>query len=398
MIIPEDILNFVVSYLQTNPLGCGLLGIMLVVVIHQLYFYLRYIRKGAKVSPSASRENTQPLPGVSVIVCARNEETNLQDYLHTLLNQDYPTFEVIVVDDGSEDNTHTILEQYSQQSHRLYHTFVPYGARVISSKKLALTIGIKAAHYNYILLTDADCRPESRNWIREMVNGFNKEETEIVLGFGPYFEKKGVLNKLICYDTLFSGLQYMGMAKSGHPYMGVGRNLAYRKDTFFANKGFQGLLCERAGDDDLFVNKIATKNNTSVICNPDALTWSPPKRTWHEWLHQKRRHLGVSPHYSLKSKMRIAAEPFSRGLVYLFLIFCIAHSCSIGQWIIAAIAVGLWLIRLLIQLIIINLATKRLHMRGVGIDIIFYDIALPLINLFILATQPLLRQKQQIYW
>lgn len=398
MIIPEDILNFVVSYLQTNPLGCGLLGIMLVVVIHQLYFYLRYIRKGAKVSPLASRENTQPLPGVSVIVCARNEETNLQDYLHTLLNQDYPTFEVIVVDDGSEDNTHTILEQYSQQSHRLYHTFVPYGARVISSKKLALTIGIKAAHYNYILLTDADCRPESRNWIREMVNGFNKEETEIVLGFGPYFEKKGVLNKLICYDTLFSGLQYMGMAKSGHPYMGVGRNLAYRKDTFFANKGFQGLLCERAGDDDLFVNKIATKNNTSVICNPDALTWSPPKRTWHEWLHQKRRHLGVSPHYRLQSKMRIAAEPFSRGLVYLFLIFCIAHSCSIGQWIIAAIAVGLWLIRLLIQLIIINLATKRLHMRGVGIDIIFYDIALPLINLFILATQPLLRQKQQIYW
>lgn len=398
MIIPEDILNFVVSYLQTNPLGCGLLGIMLVVVIHQLYFYLRYIRKGAKVSPSASRENTQPLPGVSVIVCARNEETNLQDYLHTLLNQDYPTFEVIVVDDGSEDNTHTILEQYNQQSHRLYHTFVPYGARVISSKKLALTIGIKAAHYNYILLTDADCRPESRNWIREMVNGFHKEETEIVLGFGPYFEKKGVLNKLICYDTLFSGLQYMGMAKSGHPYMGVGRNLAYRKDTFFANKGFQGLLCERAGDDDLFVNKIATKNNTSVICNPDALTWSPPKRTWHEWLHQKRRHLGVSPHYSLQSKMRIAAEPFSRGLVYLFLIFCIAHGCSIGQWIIAAIAVGLWLIRLLIQLIIINLATKRLHMRGVGIDIIFYDIALPLINLFILATQPLLRQKQQFYW
>ena len=398
MIIPEDILNFVVSYLQTNPLGCGLLGIMLVVVIHQLYFYLRYIRKGAKVSPSASRENTQPLPGVSVIVCARNEETNLQDYLHTLLNQDYPTFEVIVVDDGSEDNTHTILEQYSQQSHRLYHTFVPYGARVISSKKLALTIGIKAAHYNYILLTDADCRPESRNWIREMVNGFHKEETEIVLGFGPYFEKKGVLNKLICYDTLFSGLQYMGMAKSGHPYMGVGRNLAYRKDTFFANKGFQGLLCERAGDDDLLINKIANGNNTNVICNPDALTWSPPKRTWHEWFHQKRRHLGVSPHYSLQSKMRIAAEPFSRGLVYLFLIFCIAHGCSIGQWIIAAIAVGLWLIRLLIQLIIINLATKRLHMRGVGIDIIFYDIALPLINLFILATQPLLRQKQQFYW
>lgn len=398
MLILEDILNIARSYLQANPLGCGLLGAMLIVVLYQLYFYLRYIRKGAKVSPSVQSTYNQSLPGVSVVVCARNEENNLQSYLHTLLNQDYPTFEVIVVDDGSEDNSHTILEQYSQQDPRLYHTFVPHGARVISSKKLALTIGIKAANYDYILLTDADCRPESRRWIREMIAGFQAKETEIVLGFGPYFEKKGLLNRLICYDTLFSGLQYMGMAKSGHPYMGVGRNLAYRKDTFFGNSGFQGLLNTRAGDDDLFVNKVATSSNTNVVCNPDTLIWSPPKRTWHEWFHQKRRHLGVSPLYNTTSKIRLFLEPFSRGFVYILLLFCIAHSLSTGEWIIAASALGLWFIRLLIQLILINVATMRLHMRGVGLGIILYDIALPLINLFILATQPLFRQKQQFYW
>lgn len=398
MIIIEDILNIAVSYIQANPLGCGLLGAMLLVVLHQLYFYLRYIRKGAKVTPLVQYTDNQSLPGVSVIVCARNEETNLQNYLHTLLNQDYPTFEVIVVDDGSEDNTHTVLEQYSQQNSKLYHTFVPHGARVISSKKLALTIGIKAANYDYILLTDADCRPESRHWIRGMIAGFQAKETEIVLGFGPYFETKGLLNRLICYDTLFSGLQYMGMAKSGHPYMGVGRNLAYRKETFFANGGFQGLLNTRAGDDDLFVNKVATCSNTNVVCNPDTLIWSPPKRTWHEWFHQKRRHLGVSPLYNTTSKIRLILEPLSRGLAHILLILCIVHSLSTEQWIIAASALGLWLIRLLTQLIIINVANKRLHMRGVGLGIILYDIVLPLINLFILTTQPLFRQKQQFYW
>ena len=396
--ILKDILNIAVSYLQTNPIGCSLLGGMLVIVMHQLYFYLRYIRKGAKTSPSAQSTANEAVPEVSVIVCARNEETNLQDYLHTLLTQDYPNFEVIVVDDGSEDNTHTILEQYTQQCPRLYHTFVPYGARVISSKKLAITIGIKAAHYDHILLTDADCRPESHHWIREMMSGFQDEKTEIVLGFGPYFEKPGLLNRLICYDTLFSGLQYMGMAKCGHPYMGVGRNLAYRKDTFFTNNGFQGLLNERAGDDDLFVNKVAKSGNTSVVCNPDALTWSPPKRTWHEWFHQKCRHLGVSSHYSTTSKIRLIMEPVSRGLTYLLLILCMAHSCSTGQWIIATAALGLWLIRTLTQLITINLATSRLHMRGIGLGIILYDIVLPLISLFILTTQPLFRKKQQFYW
>lgn len=392
----SEIIDIVISYVKTYPIGSSLLGALTCSIIHQLYFYLRYIRKGAKKT-TASLSTRDEQPGVSVVVCARNEEENLQDYLHTLATQDYPKYEVIVVDDGSEDNTHNILEQYVQKSNNLYHTFVPCGARVISSKKLALTIGIKAAKYDYILLTDADCRPESRYWIREMMSGFQSPKTELVLGFGPYFERKGLLNHLICYDTLFSGLQYMGMAKCGHPYMGVGRNMAYKRDTFFANSGFQGLLNTRAGDDDLFVNKVATKSNTNVVCNPDALTWSPAKYTWREWFHQKHRHLSVSHLYSTRNKLRISIEPFTRGLVYLLLICCIAYGVTSGQWIIGAAALGLWLIRLLTQLIVINVACSRFRMRGVGLGIILYDITLPLITLLILATKPK-KRSLQIYW
>lgn len=382
-------------YLQANPLVFSLLVVVILIFAHQYYFYLRYIRKGAQLRTQSQSEDKQP--AVSVIVCAHNEDENLQDYLHTLLAQDYPCFEVIVVDDGSEDDTLRVLKEYERQYTNLYLTFVPRGARVISSKKLALTIGIKAAKYDYILLTDADCRPESRYWIREMMSGFASDTTEVVLGFGAYFEKKGLLNHLIGYDTLFSGMQYMGMARCGFPYMGVGRNLAYRKDTFFNNNGFQGLLSERAGDDDLFVNKVANKTNTNVVSTPNSLTWSPPKTTWHEWLHQKRRHLSVSPHYSMRSKMRIAVEPVTRGLAYLLLLLSvIAVGVGYVPWLVGAFVAGLWLVRLVIQLIVMNVAAKRLALRGIGLDLVVCDITLPLITLYILIAQSV--RKQQLYW
>lgn len=373
-----------------NPIAITILVIAFVVFIHQLYFYFRYILRGSQISTPPSQDT--PLPAVSVVVCAHNEHKNLQDYLHTLLAQDYPCFEVIVVDDSSEDGSDLLLEQWSRQYTNLYHTFVPRGARVLSSKKLALTIGIKAAHYEHILLTDADCRPESKCWIREMMQGFANEQTEIVLGFSPYFEKKGLLNRLIGYDTLFNGLQYMGMARAGKPYMGVGRNLAYKRDTFFSSGGFKGLLSNRAGDDDLFVNRIATTNNTSVVCNQNSLMWSEPKTTWREWLHQKRRHLSVSPQYRTKSKIQLTLEPISRGLSYA----CLLASVIWGNIEVLSIILALFLLRLLVQLIIINVATYRLNMRGYSLGVIAFDIILPLITLFIMLTQPL--QKKPLYW
>ena len=373
-----------------NPLAITLLVIVGIVSIYQVYFYLRYIRIGSKVS--TPHYKTQQLPAVSVVVCAHNEHTNLQDYLSLLLNQDYPCYEVIVVDDSSEDGSDLLLERWSRQYSHLYHTFVPQGARVLSNKKLALTIGIKAANHDYVLLTDADCCPESKYWIREMITGFAQEQTEIVLGFSPYFEKKGLLNRLIGYDTLFNGLQYMGMARAGKPYMGVGRNLAYKRDTFFSSGGFKGLLSNRAGDDDLFVNRIATRTNTTVVCNRDSLMWSVPKTTWREWFYQKRRHLSVSPQYRTSSKMRLVLEPLSRGILYA----SVLTSLVLGGTEVIVIALALFLLRILIQIITINIAAHRLGMRKYGIELVVYDIILPLITLYMLITQPF--QKKPLYW
>ena len=387
-----------------------LLGALVVVLGYQLYFSLRYLcgvnrwqrvhgkRRGVGCQDEKceTESRAEECPGVSVIVCARNEEENLQDYLQTLLAQDYPKFEVIVVNDGSEDKTQEVLERYELVSSNLYVTFVPRDAHVISTKKLALTIGAKAAHYDYLLLTDADCRPESRQWIREMVKGFaprKGHETEIVLGYGAYFEEDTLLNSLLNYDTLFNGMQYLGMAVAGHPYMGVGRNLAYRRSTFFEHSGFRGLLAERAGDDDLFVNKIATRHNTSIVCSRESLTWSVPKHTWQEWIHQKRRHLSVSPNYKAGSKWRLVMEPMSRGLLYGLLIAVFV--C--GSGVACCIAYGLWLLRVLGQMVVMNVGAHRLGLRFQGIEIAVWDVLLPLLTLYILATQPLYKRRA-LYW
>ena len=364
-----------------------LLGALAVLFLGQFYFIVRYLcaparkmRRGRK-----SKEENPELeqPGVTVVLCAHNEAYNLSQYLQGLLSQDYPEYEVIVVDDGSEDETRAIVESYMVCNPRLHMTFVPLGARVGSTKKLALTLAAKAAKYDYLLLTDADCVPESEHWIREMMKGF-QDNKDIVLGFGAYFSEHGHLNRLVRFDTLFNGLHYLGAALCGHPYMGVGRNLAYRKSFFFEMGGFTHLMTNRAGDDDLFVNHVATKRNTAVVINRDAITWSPSKKTMKEWWQQKRRHVSVSPNYRLGTKIRLALEPITRGLFYaLTLYILISYQLSV----VSLAALGLFLLRWILLTSIMNISARRIGMKRFSMaSVLWFDIALPLVNLYMLIV------------
>ena len=381
---------------QLHSIDWILLGILGVLFIAQVYWYARYLcaparkmRRDKKLTAN-SQEPIAETPGVSVILCAHNESYNLSQYLQALLCQDWTEYEVIVVDDGSEDSTREIVESYSTQDPRLRMTFVPGGARVGSTKKLALTLGAKAARYDYLLLTDADCVPESNQWIREMMEGFENtdrstdrvQNTEIVLGFSPYFETQGHVNRLIRFDTLFNGLHYLGAALCGHPYMGVGRNLAYRKSLFFESGGFTHMMTSKAGDDDLFVNHVATKQNTAVVLSRKSYMWSVPKRTFKEWWQQKRRHVSVSPAYKQETKLRLAFEPLSRALFYAAVIYiAVTYQLSV----VSLIAVGLFLIRWIMQTIMINVSAQRMGLRPFNIfSVLWFDIALPLVNLWML--------------
>lgn len=367
------------------------LGIFAAAWLYQLYFYLRYILAAVRrTKPKVCEVGNQP--GVSIIVCAKNEQNNLRDYLQALFTQDYPEFEVIVVNDGSVDDSRTFLEYWQKRYRNLRLTFVPIGAQVTSTKKLAITLGAKAAQYDYLLLTDADCRPESPHWISEMMSGFGTENIDIVLGFGAYFTKPTLLNRMIQFDTLFNGLQYLGLAASGHPYMGVGRNLAYSKRLFFAHGGFLGLLNNKAGDDDLFINREATKQNTAVVCTPDSLTWSVPKTSLGDWLHQKRRHLSVAPKYKLSTKLRLGLEPLTRGLLYAALIAILVigwQQQAASSQLAVAVVIGAMLLRWIGQCILLNIPAHRWGVTRTALLIPVWETLLPIITLVMLIIEPL---------
>ena len=378
-----------------------LLGVLVALFLGQLYFYARYMcaplrkMRKDKISEGIKPLTIEGTPGVSVILCAHNEAYNLSQYLQALLTQDWPEYEVIVVDDGSEDDTRAIVESFMVRDPRLKMTFVPLGARVGSTKKLALTLAAKASQYDYLLLTDADCVPESDQWIAQMMHGFAGNK-DIVLGFGPYFYEKGHVNRLVRFDTLFNGLHYLGAALCGHPYMGVGRNLAYRKSFFFESGGFTQLMTSRAGDDDLFVNHVATKKNTAVVLSRESFTWSPSKSTMKEWWQQKRRHLSVSPNYREGTKFRLALEPLTRGLFYILVVaVMILYWPAIQIWPFAIgtltipflAAPALFLLRWMILTTILKTASRKMRLRRFSMfSVLWFDISLPLVALYMLIV------------
>ena len=388
---------------QFDILDYVLLGALAVLFIAQVYWYSRYMAAPArrmrrdKKSPISNLQSPMDeVPGVTVVLAAHNESENLSQYLQALLTQDYPEYEVIVVDDGSEDDTRAVVESYMVRDPRLHMTFVPFGARVGSTKKLALTLAAKAARYDYLLLTDADCVPESDQWIHEMMAGFQRPTShdqrskDIVLGFSPYFAEEGHINRLVRYDTLFNGLHYLGAAQCGHPYMGVGRNLAYRKSLFFESGGFTHLMTSKAGDDDLFVNHVATKQNTAVVLNPRSYTWSLSKKTFKEWWQQKRRHISVSPAYKQETKTRLALEPLTRGLFYVLVIGIVVFQITnypLQITIPLLTALGLFVIRWILQSAVLNASARRMGLQRFNMfSILWFDIALPLVNLYMLIV------------
>ncbi len=269
-----------------------------------LFFFIR-ITFFKPYAPFISR-------GVSVVIAAHNEEKNLQKLLPVLLAQDYPDFEVIIANDRSTDGTANIIAAYPSVK-TIKITEAPEG---VNPKKYALTQAITAASKVLILLTDADCLPLSRQWIRRMAAGFTTGK-ELVIGYCPYEERKGFLNTLIRYETFYTAVQYFSLALARLPYMGVGRNLAYTKELFIKTNGFQSHQHITGGDDDLFINEAATASNVAVELSLESQVVSYPKTTYKEWLSQKTRHLSAGKHYKLKNKLLTGVLALSLIFFYL---------------------------------------------------------------------------------
>ena len=254
-------------------------------------------------------------PPVSVVISARNEYHNLQKNLPLILAQDYPDFEVVVVNHASTDETKLYLKELQQTHSNLKIVQIDRDLNFFSGKKFPLSLGIKSAVNEILLLTDADCQPAGQNWIKLMATNY-QEKTEVVLGYGPYREEKGFVNLLIRYDTVLVALQYFSFAVRGLPYMGVGRNLSYLRSTFFKNKGFTSHYKIPSGDDDLFIRQVANKQNTRIEINQASFMFSEAEKNFGKWLEQKRRHLTTGVHYNLKIKLLLSLFSITQSLFF----------------------------------------------------------------------------------
>ena len=325
------------------PLFIVCTTIISVQIVYLMMFAISFskVRRG--------REGSTPL---SVIVCAHNELENLKQLVPQLLSQDHENFEVIVVDDRSGDGSDEFLVESSRRYPKLRVVTISQTPGHINGKKFALTLGIKAARHEWVVLTDADCRPNSQSWLKTMAGSF-ADDRSIAIGFSPYQSGRGLLNAFIRFEAILTMIQYVGMALAGRPYMGVGRNLAYRKSLFLDNKGFNDHLHVTGGDDDLFVNRHASSRNVAVVLGEEVLVRSVPKKTWLEYFRQKVRHLAVGRRYRFGDKFLLGLFSVTWILSWLSLI----SIPILGMY--AQFIAGLFLVRWILLVAVFAIACRK---------------------------------------
>lgn len=386
---------------------------LVVVSIQLLYILFVYSRTAFYRSPAQHRISTQanfadesPV-GISVIVCARNELTNLIELLPLLNDQQYPRFEVLVMDDRSTDGTGQFLENDIAHLPHVRFIRIDKEHEHITPKKYALTIALKKVKYPLVLLTDADCRPPSTDWITGMISPLLGKRKAISLGFSPYEYRPGFLNLLIRAETLFTAVQYFSLALAGWPYMGVGRNLAYRTELFFANRGFYSHKNVIGGDDDLFINEVANARNTAVCLDPNTFMWSKPKETWEEWQRQKRRHLNVGKYYKPANKFRLGLLTGSHVLTWLLalvvgLVVLVhelnAYSFTADEWLLLLVGTGAFFARLLFFWGAVGRISHRLAHTIHWVSMPFIDLLLAIYYGLAGLKTIFTRRQKRLYW
>ncbi len=335
------------------PLTAGAIAFYLLIFVTaiQLFYYLFFFNRVATYKPKEKVQSQQH--PVSVVICARDEDENLARNLPGVLVQAYTTtHEVIVVNDNSVDESKYLLVELQKKFKKLQIVELEQEAKGIAGKKFPLSIGIKESKHELVVLTDADCVPASEHWLFKMQDAF-ADGIEVALGYGAYQKGPGFLNKVIRFETFHTALQYFGYALAGKPYMGVGRNLAYRKALFFKNKGFSAINQIPSGDDDLFINKVATAQNTAVVLDPEAFTLSKPKQTWQEWMRQKTRHYSTGRYYKKTHKALLGFYTAS----YLFFYPLLIVAAIFFDWRLALIP---FVVRLIVQAFVWKGAMKKL--------------------------------------
>lgn len=368
-------MNIIFDY---NNLSFILLIVFGVCLVIQLLFHWAQFSKVAFYKRNARPKLDEELEPASIVLCARDAYEYLTELIPVLLNQDYPDFEIVVVNDCSDDETEEYLKDLERREPRVKPVQLKQHLNFFNGKKFPLSMGIKSAQNDLIVLTDFNCMPVNDQWLRSVVNRYN-HQTEIVIGYSPYVQKKGSLNHLMRFDALQNGLLYLSAALNHHAYMGIGKNLSYRKELFYRNQGFISHYTTTVGEDDLFINKVNTKKNTEVLIDAENGILTTPTSSFKLWMRQKSSRYSTVSKYDGRSRLMLSLFYGSQLLFYVSFITLIAL-CAKPAFVITGsaafyvpILVFFFLLRFGSQMIIYHNASKRLGEKGLLPGLIVYD-------------------------
>lgn len=363
-------------------------GVIAILFCIQLYYNLSYYTRIAKSQKKQAKSPAVDLPPLSVIICVQNQLEDLRANISKILEQDYPCFEVIVIDLASEDDTKYYLEHLDKTYDNFYFSYIPLTARFISRRKLAQTIAVKASKYDWLVFTEINSQPTSNQWLKKLM-GQRREETEIILGYNRYKSEDTWINRLSSYDNQLLNMRFLGSALGGAPYMGMGRNLAYKKELFHQTKAFNNQLNLQRGEDDLFINQFANSKNTSVAVSPEAIIEVNSLKTRREWRLIKRSYLLSMNRFKGVNQYWMGFETTTRFLFYAFSIALIISGVLMGGWLISLLAILLFVLRWITQSIIVNNIAKRMgESRRYRFSLPLLDIIIPIKTLAIRFNLP----------
>lgn len=378
----NEITEQILSYFQFGIIEIVAISILFLLLLFQLFFYFYYYRRPYNYTcnynvDELSAKNTYPM--VSVIISSENEAEYLADNLPLILKQDYPNFEVIVVNDGSTDESNDILEGLKLRYNNLYQTYLPLsGDNKIGRRKLTYTLGIKAAKGDILLFTEPYCKPVSNKWIRYMVNDIS-EKTDVVLGYSYYAHSDRFYNRIARFDNHISSMQYISMAIMDKPFIGTYRNIAFRKHLFFDNKGFSSFLNFENGED-LFINQIVNNTNTSVALSQDSMV-ETNLNSFSLWRSIKKNYSMTRSRIRGGNKSGFKLESASRYLFYILFVMLVSFASIESEWGLLGLAVLFFIIRLSVQLTLINRSARYFNSGIFHFSLPLMDILQPIYNM-----------------
>lgn len=327
------------------------------------------------IQPKSRAPRPDILPKVSILIAVRNNASGIARQIQQLSDQEYPNFEIILINDGSNEEESSDLERICAPYERVRLIRKEKSLEDIG-KRAALHLGIESSSGTYILFTDADCMPISKYWISTMVQTISNPNISIVLGLSPYLKQSGLLNQWIQFETLFAAGNMFAFTKLGRPYMGIGRNMLVQKKLFSESDVYDKAPII-SGDDDLTINQFSHAKNTAICTAEDALVLSSPTTTWQKYMYQKRRHLSAGKYYRFLDQVLLALQSFSHAVFLLSVMLVLVFSVHYF-----ALALSLVLIRSSLLMIYYLPFAKKLRIPICWHQLLKWDALFPLYLLF----------------